>query len=457
MKSHAPRLPLALSCLVTLAALACGQSAQSGSSPGADAAPPGDDAGDAGAAVAAPVTFDQDPLSVEPTSRDEHEPNLAVSPTGHVIVSWLSYLRTPGITVGYRISNDFGDTWGPVTLLPMPAGANTQANASVAADASGNVYLSWGAEMHAAQGRSNQRVLVATAAPGEVVLGAPVEVTDPAEPVYVYDQPRITVTGTGAVNVSYNKGSADGSQWFIMDANSADGGKTWTREVVAGPGAADSFRNFTRLCHPASGRLYMTYLEEAADNHIALTTSDDQGKTWSPPATVSEPADAAKLGLGTGCVARGDEVWVYYEQLTAQPSTSNADDPTITSIRIAHSGDRGATFDWRQDALDTKAVSRAMTPVLMVEDDGTLDLAYYGGAADGDAAAAFRRARATDGRTFEPSTVVHQALKLETSRAAPQWIGDWVGGGSAAGKVLFAYTDNSTTSPHIAFHRVTMK
>ena len=457
MKSHAARLPVALVALVTLAALACGQSTQSAASPGTDAAPPDDDAGDAATPVAVPVTFDQDPLSVDATSRGEHEPNLAVSPTGHVIVSWLSYLRTPGITVGYRISNDFGETWGPTTMLPTPADANTQANASVAADANGNVYLAWAAEQRTAQGRIHPRVLVATAAPGQVVLGSAVEVTDPAEPVYVYDQPRIAVTGTGAVNVSYNKGSVDGSQWFIVDANSTDGGKTWTRAVVAGPGAGGSFRNFTRLCHPASGRLYMTYLEEAADHHIALTTSDDQGQTWSPPVTVSEPADAANLGIGTGCVARGDEVWIYYEQLTEPVPASNTVDPTITAIRLAHSADRGATFDWRQEALDTKAASRAMTPVLMVEDDGALDLAYYGGASDSDAAAAFRRARAVDGRNFEPSIVVHQPVKLETSRAAPQWIGDWAGGAYAANRVLFAYADNSTTSPHIAFHRVTLK
>ena len=86
-----------------------------------DGGPPGDggagDAGDAGAEAGALPALSIDPFSSAPGSAHEHEPFIAVSPQGRVAVSFASFLTGGGITVGYRISNDAGSTWGPATAL----------------------------------------------------------------------------------------------------------------------------------------------------------------------------------------------------------------------------------------------------------------------------------------------------------------------------------------------------
>jgi hypothetical protein len=48
---------------------------------------------------------------------------------------------------------------------------------------------------------------------------------------------------------------------------------------------------------------------------------------------------------------------------------------------------------------------------------------------------------------------VHTPLKLETNRAATQWIGDYVRGYSIAGNVYLVYAENALATPHIGFYR----
>jgi hypothetical protein len=124
----------------------------------------------------------------------------------------------------------------------------------------------------------------------------------------------------------------------------------------------------------------------------------------------------------------------------------------MDNMRLAHSSDRGATFDWRASVHDATAGRLFVFADLALEPDGALDLAYYAGGADEDPMGSFRIARSTDGgRTFAPSQVVQQPLLFTTSRTTLRWIGDYVGIDYGAGRLVGAYGDNSGAADRIAF------
>jgi hypothetical protein len=467
-----PFSPVLVTCLaLPCFAIACSGGASTAAAPdaGADDAPATDaaieagpdgsaDSGDAGV----PGTT-VDPLSSVAGSAGEHEPFVAVTPQGRVGVSFLSVLSTGiGYSVGYRISNDHGITWGAAALFPLPAGDNVQANASVAAGDDENLYMAWAAEERTQTGRANEHVFVAVSPPGSTTFGAPVEVTDPSVAVGVYDQPRVMVTHAGVVNVGFLQASPDLTTFLLQNARSADG-KTWTRNAIAGPGATNSFRNEARFCRlQGAGRTYVVYDETDVamingDIAVAVRSSDDDGMTWSAPIAATD-ADEQYLDAtaNLGCVTAGDEVWIYYglttENLGGSQQGSPTLQPALTRIRVAHSSDRGATIDRRADVMDTAAAPRGMYPVLAVDDTGALDLSYYTGKADNDPKAELRRTRSTDGSTFAPTVPVFGPLTLETSRSSPAWIGDYVGGTVRDGEVYLVFTDNSGPKTHVALY-----
>jgi hypothetical protein len=421
---------------------------------------------EAGEQEAAASVLLEDPLSVVSGSAHEHEPFIAVSPGGRVGVSFLSFASgAADITVGYRISNNRGVTWGPATLFPMPSGDDTQANASVAAADDGTLYMAWAAEMHTLEGRSNQHVFVATSVPGSTSFEAPVEISDPSVAVSVYDQPRVMVTHAGVVNVGYLEASPDGETSWLVNARSPDG-KKWTRSYAAGPGSYGSFRDEARFCRPAgAGRIYLVYIDsdvayDYEDYAVALRYSDDDGTTWSSPIDVTSEADELLLdpSANLGCTTNGSDVWMYYgltPDANSGGTTGGSPDlePTMTHVRMAHSSNRGDAIDWRSDVLDERAGVRAMYPVLVGEGQGTLDLAYYVGNADDDPKASLRRTRSLDGKTFPDTVPVHSPLTLETNRENTQWVGDYVGAAFQGGDLFLVFTDNATATPHIAFYR----
>lgn len=465
------------STLLALSLLSCACSSPPSATPppgpsqdsgtGVDAAHDGSGANDGADGAGAPGIVSIDPFSTVAGSAHEHEPFIAVTPQGRVAVSFLAYLPSGGYTVGYRISNDGGDTWGPATLFPLPAGDDIQANASVAAGDDGTLYMSWAAESKTTQARSNLHVFAAASAPGTTAFAAPVEVSDPAASVSVYDQPRVMVTHSGVVNVGYLAVDASEIDSTIVMARSTDGGKTWARSVAAGPGSYGSFRNEARFCRPeGGGRIYMVYIDDDVaayfeDYAVALRSSDDDGATWSAPVEVTTGDEELTLDASAnlGCVTSGSDVWIYYglapDQYTEWGSTFLEDlwEPDMSHVRLAHSADGGQTFASRQDVLDPRAGSSAMYPVLAGEGGATLDVAYYAGQGAGDTHAGLRRSRSTDGATFPPSALVHAPLTLETSRTVSQWVGDYIGVATWNGALFLVYTDNATTTPHVGFYR----
>jgi hypothetical protein len=318
---------LLLGALSALFGLACSSTSSTSPADAASEGTSGDagvpevatgDASDAGADSGS-VILDQDPISVMPESAREHEGSIAVSPDGHAAVCWLSWsAMTSTYTVGYRISTDDGATWAPATLVPLPPNINIQANATVAADDQGNLFMAWGAEYKVAGVRSHVGIYAAKAGPGAKQFGPAVAVTDPSVPAGVYDSPRIYATASGAVNIVYLHTSPDYYTSWLEDARSTDF-VTWTRNAAAGPGTYGSFRNFQHICRSeGAGRIYLAYADTdlafySSGMGVGLRYSDDDGKTWSSPTTVHLASEDFLIpGYWTDCVTHGNDVWIMY-------------------------------------------------------------------------------------------------------------------------------------------------
>src|SRR5581483_11825730 len=110
------------------------------------------------------------------------------------------------------------------------------------------------------------------------------------------------------------------------------------------------------------------------------------------------------------------------------------------AVRLAHSGDGGLTFDSRVDAQDSSAAKFFMLPSIVREDAGAIDIAYYAGNKDLDAAGSLRVARSTDaGKTFSSSVPLASPITFSTNRGDALWLGDYFGLVVSNGKLYSAY------------------
>lgn len=100
-----------------------------------------------------------------------------------------------------------------------------------------------------------------------------------------------------------------------LQSESADGGQTWSEPRAIGVWGLPSFLSRLR-----DGRLLMTYGYRRAPFGNQARISEDHGRTWSRPVTIS--ADGASVDLGypsTVELADGTLLTVWYEKLEASP------------------------------------------------------------------------------------------------------------------------------------------
>jgi hypothetical protein len=383
------------------------------------------------------------PISISTASDVEAETHVAAAPNGVVAVAWIAIKAGGFSTNGYRFSTDGGSTFGPVQTLDSPNG-EVASDPVLAVDKQNNVYLTWIGFKFDAQGNPyDMHVYAATAPAGTTTFGAPVEVT-PAGSNAQFDKPWIIVTNQNTVVVTYAKTSTGG----IYSARSTDQGKSWQNTVIVEDG---NFRNLVYPCiSPSGNRLWAVY---HAGGGVGIRWTDDDAMTWptNNKAAVAAQGEQPAFEDPT-CAANGNDVWVSYG-LTNDQMTGESASPKLYTIRVAHSGDGGATIDSRVDAGDAAAGMYFMHPQLIRDGAGSLGLFYYAGNSDGDPMATVRRSRSADGMTWQASTVVYQPVSLIPDRASKQWLGDYIGFGAQGANLFMSYVDNSSGVSHINFDK----
>lgn len=414
--------------------------------------PPGADGGgvaDAPSEPRDPEVLDLGVVSRSPLSSSEHEPTVAVTRSGRVVVAWIGR-GTSAYAIGYRISNDGGKTFGVAKELPLPEGFSA-GDPVAAADAQDNLWLAWGIVKRDAGGNRIEGHLFANqSAAGSDAFGPPVEVGDPSASV-LYDQPRIVARDGGGLLYTYLEYAKDFSASSIVAATSRDGAR-FSRQTVH---ASKSSLGLPFPCEArGGGRLYARFFDSGLG--VALHASDDGGATWAVRTRLPEGREVEKVGGETpGCVARGDEVWAMYA-IEGEPATGASSFGTLGAIRLAHSADGGKTIDTRVDVHDPTVGKHFMFPEIAMEESGAIDVVYYAGDRPGDPNARLVLSRSIDGGASFKATVVKEPNVLETSRVRASWIGDYTGFAWTAPHLWFAYSDNTQGgAAHTALVRIT--
>jgi hypothetical protein len=384
--------------------------------------------------------------SAFPTDASEHEPQVAVNAEGDVMVIWQQWLPSQRkITLGYKISQDFGETWTAPTFLSPPAGANILANGRVVSLPSGGFLAVWVSAQLGYTGRSNVHLWSAMVPPGQFALGTPVEVSDPAEVVGIHDLPSVAVTPQGKIHVAWAKASVDYALVELVHASSLDG-VSWTRGVLAGSGSTGSFRNGVFLCTaPSSERAFAVWFD--TDVGIALSRLDQEG--WSSPLQANDASDLASLAeTNSTCATDGTRVWAFYGLSSQQPTSAIV--PLWEDFRVARSEDAAATIAGRETISLSGLSGALMTPWFGAAANGVHHLLWYTGTGAGDTKAQIAWSQAAPDGAFTAAETLLAPTRLETYRSQDAWVGDYIGFASAHWGSIAVVTDNSSGRGHIA-------
>jgi hypothetical protein len=405
----------------------------------------------------APMSMDAgDPtvvISDKGTGGWETETQIAVAPDGTIGVAWTGFdPQPPYYWMGYRFSSDGGKTWSPIgTVATLPNGL-LPGDPAITVDAQGNFWLSLLGIAFQNQTVAYTHVYVAKATQGTTTFGAPVAAAGANE---FFDHPKILALADGSLLVLVGQVGMVNPRGVALRSKD---GITWSESTIITP-AMGGFANLFWACQSV-GRVYTTYWEYDTMGGLfaAVRSSDDYGATWTPTSVHASAPTPILAGSDPSCVATGSDLWVEYgttDKLSPNPDSVM---DKLTHVFVAHSGDRGATFDpTRQQAADLSAAKYFLHPVLVQEPTGAEDIVYYAGNSQGDIAGTLRWSHAADGTSmFGASTVLSGPLEYTAIRTMSDWLGDYIGVAVGKGFLDTSFATNGTGSSHIAFRRIAL-
>ena len=319
---------------------------------------------------------------------DAAEPATGVAPDGSFYVAWVNHEPNNGADVMIG-------RYHPGKTPPAPVRVNPEAGVatawrgdppSVAVDDDGSVYVLWTARVESNGKKGTDLYFSASSDMGQSFAN-PVKVNDEKVPaahgmhsLHVADNGRIYVSWLDERNVVAPKPStkADGhhmeSNRELFIADSTDGGRTFSRNRKIAGDACPCCK--TALAVARDGTVYASWRHVLPGNyrHIAVSTSSDDGATFSKPVIVS------------------DDKWVLHGCPVSGPSLSVASNGTLKvlwyaagesnapGLYVAESKDKGQSFSPRQ--LLAQETIRG-TPVLTEGTTGYAGVAVWEKAGDG--------------------------------------------------------------------------
>ncbi len=247
-----------------------------------------------------PVTFGPNiNLSTQSFSqrKTEREPTISVSPKDplNVVEGDIGISTKAGEACSFSFSNDGGQTWTFGGLVPTENSSDSTGDPALAADADGNFYYSYLADV--VQGKIILRsdLVVAKSTDGgrtfptrSVVLqGGP---TDQPDKDYIGVDAWTTSRFRGNVYVAWTGFLPTGGQ--IQVATSRDGGLAWSQPAGVGPIVDQRVRAVFGALPVAApdGTVYVFYsdfLLTTGPLSIMFVSSTDGGQTWSNAAPVA--------------------------------------------------------------------------------------------------------------------------------------------------------------------------
>ena len=346
------------------------------------------------------------------------EPHAAIDKQGRIVVGWkeASSNTGGGQQVGWTYSHDDGATWGPQKDLPEGS------DIVFAIDSQDNMFLN---RLGGGCGGQSNAICTHKSTDGGKVWGAGVLssfetrgnlhdknwiASDGTNLYQLYEpkdtsrvQATLSVDGGATFTGDYTVGDGTSSiAGPIVIANSAGGaaacfirsgtiyfdksadGKAWGADVSIGPGSTtgpDIYKQIP-LCmmvQDSTARYYVAYPAAGTAKDIVVSTSTDQGATWSTPVTVNDVGTGDQWHVqGYMCVDSKDRVHIgWRDERSGQ-----------MEMMYSNSTDGGKTWSANIKITDAPTPMSFNRPgeygALICGPDDTLYAAWADGRSDGN-------------------------------------------------------------------------
>ncbi len=186
-------------------------------------------------------------------------------------------------------------------------------------------------------------------------------------------EPTIVVDARGGIVVGWKEAlTPDGVGQRVAYASSADGGRTWSENLLKNTTALGRLQSDPWLTLDGSGGLHYASLEYTSDGTegiVTVTTSHDAARTWSAPVNVDDrPGFADKESMASD---GNGTLYVAYDDVLG----NTGDQGDRIDLRITHSRDGGAT--WSPTVSVTDGIGNILGPVLAALPDGTVHAVWW--------------------------------------------------------------------------------
>ncbi len=362
-----------------------------------------------------------DDLSSSAGSTAQHEPTIAVTAGGRVLVTWIAAVGTrangrPRRVIQFRVSEDRGLTYGTIGTVPVADDQNG-GNSWAAAGPGEALYIASGAVRRSEYNAILDVRLLLSRSRGPGMAFETTDVTSAADGEEVRDQPRVEIVGTHVLYSFWAAGPSPAGRFAAaLDAHV----ERWTSLPASGN---------VRVCRGAGDSIYAVVSDQVMG--VTLFRSDTGGATWRPSVVLSAEAGVPTPG---GCVASDGGVYVLV------PAASPGTTPRGGALVFVH----GASdkVEWRTELQGGAWLS----------DFGVLDgrASVFGYLEASGGVGALGRFIIGPGGAIErswdelvPNLHVSEAVfDGDAARFQPPWPGDYLGVATTGGRHWVAFTNN---------------
>jgi hypothetical protein len=309
------------------------------------------------------------PVRISAEDRDAAEPAMATGSDGSVYLAWVEHGEGGADVLFTKLNNEGRAQGSPVRVNPKMGEATAWRGdpPTVAVGQDGTIYVGWTARVMA-EGHANDLYLSASRDHGQT-FDAPVKVHDDKNPA-PHGMHSLAVTKDGRIYVAWlderninRPQPSDKAGGHHMESNrevfmtvSTTGGRSFAPNVRVASDACPCCK--TALAVGPEGNLYVSWRQVLPGDfrHIAVSTSSDQGKTFSPPVIVSDDRWMLK-----GCPVSGSALAAGADG-TLHVLWYAAGETSEPGVYLSESKDGGRTFAPRQLAAHAQSQG---TPVLL--------------------------------------------------------------------------------------------
>jgi hypothetical protein len=305
---------------------------------------------------------------------------MAIAPDESIYIAWIEHHANSQADVMIaHFAKDQRSQGSPVRVNSQPGIATAWRGdpPTVAVATDNTVYVGWTARAESPSGHATDVFLSASTDRGQT-FREPVKVNDDPKAA-VHGMHSLAIANDGRIYVAWldernvtpvpmedmktskiSGGHHMESNRDVYLASSADGGRTFSANTRVTTNACPCCK--TALGTSSDGRVYISWRQVLPGDlrHIAVSTSTDQGKTFSPAVIVSDDQ-----WLLTGCPVSGSALAIEKSGVL-HVLWYSAGKNGQTGLYSSESNDKGATFATRR--LVAAGLTRG-TPVLLAREE----------------------------------------------------------------------------------------